>query len=61
MSASLVGSEMCIRDSISPEGILDALREMGSPKDGAKVAQSLLHPPLSKSCLLYTSDAADDM
>ncbi|GAB5816837.1 hypothetical protein JMUB7550_27620 [Staphylococcus aureus] len=40
MSASLVGSEMCIRDSLSV--LPDGLRSPGG-------------------CLLYTSDAADDL
>eukprot|EP00969_Alexandrium_andersonii_P225240 9947978-Alexandrium_andersonii.AAC.1 len=60
MSASLVGSEMCIRDSpltlskarashcpIAPCRPLPALQEGSRP------------PP--RGCLLYTSDAADDM
>eukprot|EP00969_Alexandrium_andersonii_P296416 13099151-Alexandrium_andersonii.AAC.1 len=60
MSASLVGSEMCIRDS------LQALQEpadlVGVP---AVAAADLLEvQPLdagANACLLYTSDAADDM
>eukprot|EP00969_Alexandrium_andersonii_P263433 11643159-Alexandrium_andersonii.AAC.1 len=61
MSASLVGSEMCIRDRLrGPFG--NAL-----PTDPDAVSQILagLPPPLRTSrvlgCLLYTSDAADDM
>eukprot|EP00975_Prorocentrum_lima_P031343 6578900-Prorocentrum_lima.AAC.1 len=60
MTSSLVGSEMCIRDR----------GKKGLPGDGASVnnlhmdrgdihddgAQILIGP-----CLLYTSDAADDM
>eukprot|EP00969_Alexandrium_andersonii_P239845 10588840-Alexandrium_andersonii.AAC.1 len=60
MSASLVGSEMCIRDRSS------------RPSRGFPAA---VHPPqaagltqkwqrrgrLCSDCLLYTSDAADDM
>eukprot|EP00969_Alexandrium_andersonii_P006930 302679-Alexandrium_andersonii.AAC.1 len=61
MSASLVGSEMCIRDRSM--GALDA----SAPPPGA--ASRTLPAPLgalqrgaaSHSCLLYTSDAADDM
>eukprot|EP00969_Alexandrium_andersonii_P327397 14466428-Alexandrium_andersonii.AAC.1 len=60
MSASLVGSEMCIRDSRW------TLRSASSRRP------SLSSRPLSswrscrggfvaRSCLLYTSDAADDM
>eukprot|EP00969_Alexandrium_andersonii_P002187 95492-Alexandrium_andersonii.AAC.1 len=61
MSASLVGSEMCIRDS-------PALHQ----RAGGGCAQSSLPPPRPDAvgggaeqrrgrCLLYTSDAADDM
>eukprot|EP00969_Alexandrium_andersonii_P049883 2189249-Alexandrium_andersonii.AAC.1 len=60
MSASLVGSEMCIRDSCRPPDppllslppdILNwrLRRAPQMPVEG------------SWSCLLYTSDAADDM
>eukprot|EP00969_Alexandrium_andersonii_P104281 4602344-Alexandrium_andersonii.AAC.1 len=61
MSASLVGSEMCIRDRscggahIPSSGCLfGLLREL---------ADDLAHPPTQppNRCLLYTSDAADDM
>eukprot|EP00969_Alexandrium_andersonii_P180373 7972556-Alexandrium_andersonii.AAC.1 len=60
MSASLVGSEMCIRDSFSrerpPTAPLAGRGFRGAP-DGP--AQS----PTGRGerCLLYTSDAADDM
>eukprot|EP00969_Alexandrium_andersonii_P210989 9318187-Alexandrium_andersonii.AAC.1 len=60
MSASLVGSEMCIRDS-----------SRGAPPPGTPEKTHLRRPrrPVSSSpsdsgrniCLLYTSDAADDM
>eukprot|EP00969_Alexandrium_andersonii_P247543 10938559-Alexandrium_andersonii.AAC.1 len=61
MSASLVGSEMCIRD-----------RDLKGPRMLARVrydqAQRPLHADrqpddqvLRGVCLLYTSDAADDM
>eukprot|EP00969_Alexandrium_andersonii_P162584 7186649-Alexandrium_andersonii.AAC.1 len=61
MSASLVGSEMCIRDSCHPA------RRPPRP-DGAGqcfcllagARQTLLRRPDAR-CLLYTSDAADDM
>eukprot|EP00975_Prorocentrum_lima_P016358 3467785-Prorocentrum_lima.AAC.1 len=60
MTSSLVGSEMCIRDSVShnPEE---------RPRCGAWIqtwARSSHFVSVSKkhtSCLLYTSDAADDM
>eukprot|EP00969_Alexandrium_andersonii_P328597 14519785-Alexandrium_andersonii.AAC.1 len=60
MSASLVGSEMCIRDR--------SWRASGS--SGEKHARAAFTMPSSTSgalcagttsCLLYTSDAADDM
>eukprot|EP00969_Alexandrium_andersonii_P138214 6112469-Alexandrium_andersonii.AAC.1 len=60
MSASLVGSEMCIRDSFRADaerwwsaagGDWDLFKSLLA--DGARVH--------NKSCLLYTSDAADDM
>eukprot|EP00969_Alexandrium_andersonii_P319394 14109675-Alexandrium_andersonii.AAC.1 len=61
MSASLVGSEMCIRD-----------RQLQSAQPGTDKGQlgcprtqwRRLRPPLpgkAPPCLLYTSDAADDM
>eukprot|EP00969_Alexandrium_andersonii_P121634 5377235-Alexandrium_andersonii.AAC.1 len=67
MSASLVGSEMCIRDSLlncnddasqKLAGLSlvlgDVLRDnQGCPEEPVAAAAS--------TCLLYTSDAADDM
>eukprot|EP00969_Alexandrium_andersonii_P300703 13293646-Alexandrium_andersonii.AAC.1 len=60
MSASLVGSEMCIRDSPrtaqkapparASEVLFGGVRWGGSPPERE-----------CRSCLLYTSDAADDM
>eukprot|EP00969_Alexandrium_andersonii_P214908 9490346-Alexandrium_andersonii.AAC.1 len=60
MSASLVGSEMCIRDSPCTSRVGDC---RSTRRTGA------LHPGVTGrhevagvvSCLLYTSDAADDM
>eukprot|EP00969_Alexandrium_andersonii_P290116 12823190-Alexandrium_andersonii.AAC.1 len=62
MSASLVGSEMCIRDRAttpwtSPTGASSAGRKHQSGGSGGVVA---LRGTVG-SCLLYTSDAADDM
>eukprot|EP00969_Alexandrium_andersonii_P068753 3032824-Alexandrium_andersonii.AAC.1 len=60
MSASLVGSEMCIRDSCGPprgrglHGRGRGLGARGGAAAGRRGAQAL-------RCLLYTSDAADDM
>eukprot|EP00969_Alexandrium_andersonii_P252852 11174958-Alexandrium_andersonii.AAC.1 len=60
MSASLVGSEMCIRDRACTKHVrLASLRKMrcllmmAARRDNAKDQSSF--------CLLYTSDAADDM
>eukprot|EP00969_Alexandrium_andersonii_P341652 15101517-Alexandrium_andersonii.AAC.1 len=60
MSASLVGSEMCIRDracrgpclSSSPKNAVGGLACV--PSKWASTTETF-------SCLLYTSDAADDM
>eukprot|EP00969_Alexandrium_andersonii_P321260 14195293-Alexandrium_andersonii.AAC.1 len=60
MSASLVGSEMCIRDSPSRS---DQLATRGVLR-GFKVCFRAEHARPwgpARSCLLYTSDAADDM
>eukprot|EP00969_Alexandrium_andersonii_P347253 15353444-Alexandrium_andersonii.AAC.1 len=60
MSASLVGSEMCIRD----RRLRRARRPASSPSETACRVEQLrpfLGPRSTSSCLLYTSDAADDM
>eukprot|EP00969_Alexandrium_andersonii_P255737 11304654-Alexandrium_andersonii.AAC.1 len=60
MSASLVGSEMCIRDSVAhrpgPSRRGAALDERR--RAGASIRRG---PRRRRPCLLYTSDAADDM
>eukprot|EP00969_Alexandrium_andersonii_P159791 7060778-Alexandrium_andersonii.AAC.1 len=61
MSASLVGSEMCIRDRFA--AICGALASSyvyssGRLRQFAAVCGSLRR---FAACLLYTSDAADDM
>eukprot|EP00969_Alexandrium_andersonii_P271158 11984495-Alexandrium_andersonii.AAC.1 len=60
MSASLVGSEMCIRDSLLP-----AARGQTRPDRALtilKKASPQVHSTnRARICLLYTSDAADDM
>eukprot|EP00975_Prorocentrum_lima_P001288 279845-Prorocentrum_lima.AAC.1 len=61
MTSSLVGSEMCIRDSKpTPSNT--------SQNKGKQSAKGIPHPDAGatpqtpdKPCLLYTSDAADDM
>eukprot|EP00969_Alexandrium_andersonii_P231146 10209108-Alexandrium_andersonii.AAC.1 len=61
MSASLVGSEMCIRDSCVRRVLhtrvvepLGATEPTTSPAPGSPEHRA-------RTCLLYTSDAADDM
>eukprot|EP00969_Alexandrium_andersonii_P026492 1155955-Alexandrium_andersonii.AAC.1 len=61
MSASLVGSEMCIRDRSWPA-------RRGCRGCAGVQAKYLFSPTgevsgqtLTRGCLLYTSDAADDM
>eukprot|EP00969_Alexandrium_andersonii_P274423 12128695-Alexandrium_andersonii.AAC.1 len=60
MSASLVGSEMCIRDR--PGG---APPKEPGPLQGharsAALAAGQVQTATGGACLLYTSDAADDM
>eukprot|EP00969_Alexandrium_andersonii_P283072 12513561-Alexandrium_andersonii.AAC.1 len=60
MSASLVGSEMCIRDSVSARRLSSrrpsaSFRSVGLPRAATRTQRSCT------GCLLYTSDAADDM
>eukprot|EP00975_Prorocentrum_lima_P023374 4915017-Prorocentrum_lima.AAC.1 len=60
MTSSLVGSEMCIRDRLEGEAMVQKVpygrrlvqgyQEVGEGRGGE-----------AKVCLLYTSDAADDM
>src|SRR5428012_15700 len=61
---SLVGSEMCIRDRadrdrFSPEGIKRRASASGTGSQGRSLNSQL--PRRTKICLLYTSDAADDL
>eukprot|EP00969_Alexandrium_andersonii_P228704 10101314-Alexandrium_andersonii.AAC.1 len=61
MSASLVGSEMCIRDRETPQfqnAGPGAPSEAWHPQVWAPAVGDIEH---LKHCLLYTSDAADDM
>eukprot|EP00975_Prorocentrum_lima_P022802 4800259-Prorocentrum_lima.AAC.1 len=60
MTSSLVGSEMCIRDS------LHAVKSSTLPICRSDRPANLLDLPIcpfaeTLACLLYTSDAADDM
>eukprot|EP00969_Alexandrium_andersonii_P274662 12139100-Alexandrium_andersonii.AAC.1 len=60
MSASLVGSEMCIRDS-PPGRITTALLYLICAWAAVGLARRAELAPPRRACLLYTSDAADDM
>eukprot|EP00969_Alexandrium_andersonii_P251318 11107849-Alexandrium_andersonii.AAC.1 len=60
MSASLVGSEMCIRDRPSWGLSLPAPAAISSGRV-CVLASAGLSSTTRCSCLLYTSDAADDM
>eukprot|EP00969_Alexandrium_andersonii_P333147 14723087-Alexandrium_andersonii.AAC.1 len=60
MSASLVGSEMCIRDR--PPSAARGRANVGAPElqqRARPAAPAYTDTPMP--CLLYTSDAADDM
>eukprot|EP00969_Alexandrium_andersonii_P022681 992645-Alexandrium_andersonii.AAC.1 len=60
MSASLVGSEMCIRDSIRAlSGIFGQFQ--ASPEAARNWPKVFESARKCLTCLLYTSDAADDM
>ena len=60
MLRSLVGSEMCIRDRVWTNlNLGEVVPDVMSP-----MTRSMIEPmftPLFGSCLLYTSDAADDL
>eukprot|EP00969_Alexandrium_andersonii_P316946 14002168-Alexandrium_andersonii.AAC.1 len=58
MSASLVGSEMCIRDRTNSVDRRSEARETAGDCRNLQCALSAAH---ACPCLLYTSDAADDM
>eukprot|EP00969_Alexandrium_andersonii_P332633 14700144-Alexandrium_andersonii.AAC.1 len=60
MSASLVGSEMCIRDSAWGPLRTEA-PQAPSGRRGSTAAPLAGPRRHLKGCLLYTSDAADDM
>eukprot|EP00969_Alexandrium_andersonii_P266665 11785521-Alexandrium_andersonii.AAC.1 len=61
MSASLVGSEMCIRDRSCAALLRERplLGVMTGHREGQEEERAARHP--ARACLLYTSDAADDM
>eukprot|EP00975_Prorocentrum_lima_P011251 2388668-Prorocentrum_lima.AAC.1 len=60
MTSSLVGSEMCIRDRLGHPCGSPCRGQIGTgSRPGAQRRNSRPQPP--HTCLLYTSDAADDM
>eukprot|EP00975_Prorocentrum_lima_P000139 32151-Prorocentrum_lima.AAC.1 len=61
MTSSLVGSEMCIRDSPNLVGALDILNNYRRNYGIVMGFLPELVPSYIYVCLLYTSDAADDM
>eukprot|EP00969_Alexandrium_andersonii_P205832 9094922-Alexandrium_andersonii.AAC.1 len=61
MSASLVGSEMCIRDRAAAAAATKRLTAPSCARSGQYPAGCWRPFHTRGSCLLYTSDAADDM
>eukprot|EP00969_Alexandrium_andersonii_P044431 1949825-Alexandrium_andersonii.AAC.1 len=61
MSASLVGSEMCIRDRVNLESMCRRLTPEGATYVLSDMVAHFAQAPEFTCCLLYTSDAADDM
>eukprot|EP00969_Alexandrium_andersonii_P102243 4512888-Alexandrium_andersonii.AAC.1 len=61
MSASLVGSEMCIRDSCFKRPHSSLLLACGLPLPAGRPPGGGGGGGAAPPCLLYTSDAADDM
>eukprot|EP00969_Alexandrium_andersonii_P221142 9766694-Alexandrium_andersonii.AAC.1 len=61
MSASLVGSEMCIRDSLKSTTATCELSLMSLSTVPFRSESTEIRPAPCWNCLLYTSDAADDM
>ena len=60
MLRSLVGSEMCIRDSLCVDRALAVDRLAEGVDDAADQLRADRHVQ-DPACLLYTSDAADDL
>eukprot|EP00975_Prorocentrum_lima_P049195 10295837-Prorocentrum_lima.AAC.1 len=60
MTSSLVGSEMCIRDRSIGIAVSTTLRTQWD-SDRCRAAATNVVANLISTCLLYTSDAADDM
>eukprot|EP00975_Prorocentrum_lima_P059872 12554665-Prorocentrum_lima.AAC.1 len=61
MTSSLVGSEMCIRDRSCKLGkMIEAFSNAGARSRFTSFAYDKMEEKYN-ACLLYTSDAADDM
>eukprot|EP00969_Alexandrium_andersonii_P117768 5209217-Alexandrium_andersonii.AAC.1 len=61
MSASLVGSEMCIRDRNTAQNCPGNIGKRPDHRGDPASSRPKLAGTRPKTCLLYTSDAADDM
>eukprot|EP00975_Prorocentrum_lima_P009673 2060600-Prorocentrum_lima.AAC.1 len=61
MTSSLVGSEMCIRDSTTISERFRAEGANARSNTGGSPMPLCSRHAVSTACLLYTSDAADDM
>eukprot|EP00975_Prorocentrum_lima_P006155 1329577-Prorocentrum_lima.AAC.1 len=61
MTSSLVGSEMCIRDSASAAASDVQMRPKAKSRQVCVREVQEHFKREEKNCLLYTSDAADDM
>eukprot|EP00975_Prorocentrum_lima_P021986 4628708-Prorocentrum_lima.AAC.1 len=60
MTSSLVGSEMCIRDRSVPVSVSVPV-SLSVPAPVSAPVPVSVPVSVSSACLLYTSDAADDM
>eukprot|EP00975_Prorocentrum_lima_P053745 11277835-Prorocentrum_lima.AAC.1 len=61
MTSSLVGSEMCIRDRPRGKTFHPDLRSCELSQYELEDSKAMVCQPYLENCLLYTSDAADDM
>eukprot|EP00975_Prorocentrum_lima_P014285 3035367-Prorocentrum_lima.AAC.1 len=61
MTSSLVGSEMCIRDRLKEQGFSCQVEDPTTHVHTRGERPDLDKQPEAWICLLYTSDAADDM
>eukprot|EP00975_Prorocentrum_lima_P012067 2562434-Prorocentrum_lima.AAC.1 len=60
MTSSLVGSEMCIRDRTSTGTLVPGASGSETDRETERDRERERHAEIG-TCLLYTSDAADDM